>query len=531
MTRGRSPASIGTIGLYASAAVITAALALPVVYLVLRSVSGGTRALEVLDMRTARIVLDTAILVVCVCTASLVIGVTLAWVLTSTDLPFRRMWLVAVALPLVLPSYVASLALLGAFGPRGLLQQALEPLGVDRLPDIYGLPGATIALTLSTYPYVLLLAVAGFRGLDPAPAEAARSLGRGSPYIAFRVVLPQLRAPLAAGTLLVALYTLADFGAVALMQYPSLTRAVYLQYTASFDRSAAAVLGLVLIAFAAALLAVDTAFRRRAGYARTGPGAARRPRPVRLGGWTVPATALVAAVAGLFLVLPIGVLVSWTVRGARLGDPIDLAWEAAGNSLGVSLAAAVACAVLALPVALLARRHPNVLARGLERACYAANALPGIVVALALVFFGTRYGGVLYQSIGLLVFAYVVRFLPEALAGTNSGLATVSPRLEEAARGLGRGPARAFVATTGRLALPGVLAGFGLVFLSVMKELPATLILSPIGFETLATRIWIESTVDRYSAAAPPALLLVLLSTPLVWALSTRRLLALAAPG
>ncbi|MBM3677466.1 MAG: iron ABC transporter permease, partial [Actinobacteria bacterium] len=473
------PRAPGSILLLASAAVVTAALLLPLAYLVIRAVSGGSASLDILDGRTARIVLDTVILVVVVCAASLAIGVPLAWLLTSTDLPYRRALTVAATLPLVLPSYVASLALLGVFGPRGFAQQALEPLGVDRLPDIYGLVGASAALTLSTYPYVLLLAMAGFRSLDPSLVEAARSLGVSRSRLAFRVVLPALRPSLTAASLLVALYTLADFGAVALMQYPSLTRAVYLQYTAAFDRSAAATLGLVLIALSSVALLADALVRRRARYARTGPGAGRRRRTTTLGAWRLPALGFVGLVVAFFLVVPLGVLVWWTVKGIQLGHPLSIAWEAALRTLQVSIAAAIVAVAAAIPVALFVRRRPSFVSRALERACFASNALPGIVIALSLVFFGARYGGSLYQSTALLVFAYVVRFQPEALAGVSASLVTVSTRLEEAARGLGRSAGRSFLGITVRLALPGVLVGAALVFLSVMKELPATLLLKP----------------------------------------------------
>ncbi len=512
----------GSVLLAASAVVTAAALLVAPAYLVLRAASGGAEAWSILDAHTARIVLDTLILVVVVCLASLLIGVPLAWLVTSTDLPLRGVLAVAAALPLVLPSYVASLALLGALGPRGLLQQALEPLGVERLPDIYGLPGAAVALTLSSYPYVFLLAITGFRALDPALIETARSLGRSRVAIAREVVLPALRPSLAAGTLLVALYTLADFGAVALMQYPSLTRAVYLQYTAAFDRTSAAILGLLLVVLASVVVVLDGRIRSGAGYARTGRGSSRKSRIVQLHRWRGVAAAYAWTIVACFLALPLGVLVWWSVRGAQAGNAFSVAWDAAIGSVATALVAACVATLLALPVALLARRRPSRASRALERSCFVGNALPGIVVALSLVFLGARYGGALYQSLAMLVFAYVVRFLPESLAGIGSGLATVGPRFEEAARGLGRRPVAAFVATTGRLALPATMAGAALVFLSVMKELPATLLLRPIGFETLATTVWSATTLDAYSDAAPAAILLVVLSSPLVWALTRR---------
>ncbi|HSC92890.1 MAG TPA: iron ABC transporter permease [Gaiellaceae bacterium] len=522
---GRPPLALTVV------AVATVALVLlPLAYLVLRAATGGADAWEVLGRRgTLRLVVDTALLVVAVVGAAVAVAVPLAWLVTRTDLPGARAWAVAGALPLVIPSYVAALALLGAFGPRGLLQDVLgRAFGVERLPEIYGFPGAFLALTLSTYPYVFLLVAAALRSLDPSLEEASRGLGR-TPWQTFaHVTLPALRPAIGAGSLLVALYVLADFGAVSLMQYDALTRAVYLQYRALFDRDPAAVLALVLVALTAVVLLLESRSRRGAGFHRATPGTARPPARVELGRWRWPALAFCALAVGLFLVVPLAVLVYWTARGEH---GVELPWAAAARSVGVAALAAGVAAAAVLPLAVLAGRWRRPWTAALERAAYASNALPGIVIALALVFFGARYGGFLYQTLVLLVFAYVVRFFPQGLAGATSALRSVSPRVEEAARGLGRGPSAVFARVTLPLMRPGVLAGAALVFLSTMKELPATLLLRPIGFETLATEIWKYTSLASYSRAAPPALLLIVVSAPLVWALTARRGSELGPPG
>ena len=520
--------------LLTAAALVTVALVLlPLAYLVVRAGSGGLDAWDVLGRRgTVELVLRTVLLVAAVVAAAVALGVPLAWLVVRSDLPAPRVWAAVLALPLVIPSYVAALALLGALGPRGLLQGLLEgPFGVERLPEIYGFLGAFLALTLSTYPYVFLLTAAGLRSLDPALEEAARGLGRSPLSVFGRVTLPALRPAIGAGGLLVALYTLADFGAVSLMQYRALTHAIYLQYRSLFDRTPAAVLGLVLVALTAVVLVVEGRTRRRARYHRTSPGAARSARRVALGRWRLPALAFCTAVASLFLVLPLAVLVYWSGRSVELGRGIEIAWEAALNSLLASSLAAVVAVVAAVPVAYLAERHRAPWTRVLERAAYSANALPGIVIALSLVFFAARYAGPLYQTLALLVFAYAVRFFPQALAGAGSALRTVDPRLEEAARGLGRGPLAVAARVTAPLAAPGLLAGAALVFLSAMKELPATLLLRPIGFDTLATEIWRHTATGSYSQAAPAALLLIVVSAPLLLLLGPRRESEVSSPG
>jgi iron(III) transport system permease protein len=519
--------------LAAAAFAVVALVGLPLAYLVLRVVQGGTDAWGVLGRhRILELVGQTALLVVLVTGAALLIGVSLAWLVTRTDLPGGRFWAVAAGLPLVIPSYVAALILLAAFGPRGFLQQVLEgPFGVERVPEIYGLLGAVLALTISTYPYVYLLAVAAFRDLDPALEEASRSLGRSRAQTFRRVTLPVLRPSIGAGALLVALYTLSDFGAVSLMQYSSLTRAIFLQYRSLFDRTPAAALSLVLVLLTVVVLVLEAYSRGRARYHRPSPGAARATQRVRLGGWRWPALAFCAGVVGFALALPLAVIGYWLERAISLDRELGGVWGPALSSVLVSGLAAGAAVAAALPVALLATRYRAGWTRALERLAYSSNALPGIVIALSLVFFAANYASFAYQTLALLVFAYVVRFFPQAVAGTHSALLRVDPRLEEAARGLGKSPRRAFASVTVPLVAPGLLAGAALVFLSTMKELPATLLLAPIGFETLATEVWTATTVAAYSRAALPALLLVLFSAPFVYLLTLRRRPEVEAPG
>jgi iron(III) transport system permease protein len=517
-SRSRPPALLAGGGI-----AVVALLALPLVYLVVRAVEGDAWDVLLSD-NLADLIWDTGVLVVLVTATGLVLGVPLAWLVVRTDLPGRGLWGTLAALPLVIPSYVAALALLAAFGPRGLLQKLLEPFGVERVPEIYGLPGAWLALTVSTYPFIFLLAASAFRSLDPALEEAARGLGR-NPLAAFRrVTLPVLRPSLGAGALLVALYTISDFGAVTLMQYDSLTRAIFLQYRSLFDRAPAAVLGLVLVALTGLILALELRMRGRAltRYRRTGTGAARRARIVPLGGWRWPALAFCSFVVGLALVTPIAVLVYWAARAFARSEPVEWSWDPVLASVGVSLVAAAITVAATLPVAILAVRFPRGWTLALERLSYAGNALPGIVIALSLVFFAANYATPVYQTTALLMFAYAVRFFPQALAGSHSALVQVSPHLEEAARGLGRSPTAVFARITAPLVAPGLLAGGALVFLSTMKELPATLLLRPIGFETLATEIWKYTSVASYSRAALPALVLIAVSAPIVYLLGVR---------
>ena len=493
------------------AALVAAAMALPPVYLLVRVASDRSEAWDLItSASTVRAVWRTSLLAAAVTASAAAIAVPAAWLTVRSDLPLRRLWAVLLALPLAFPSYVGAFAFVAALGPRGMLQDVLEPLGVGSLPEIYGFGGAWLALTLFTFPYVLLPVRTALRGIDSSLDEASRGLGKGRVTTFLRVTLPQLRPAIAAGGLLVALYTLSDFGAVSILRFDSLTRVIYLRYTASFDRSAAASLALILVALALVVVSLEGATRGRARYhVAQGRGAAA---PVRLGAWRWPALAACGAVVALSLVLPASVILYWLVRGLTEGQSLGFVREAAVNSVYASALAAGVAVVAALPVALLAARRPGPLSGLLERATYAGFALPGITIALALVFFASNYALPLYQTLALLVFAYVVRFLPQAVGACRATLLQINPATEEAARGLGRGPARVFATITMPQMLPGMSAGAALVFLTAIKELPATLLLSPIGFDTLATEIWSASREALFAQAALPALILVVVS-------------------
>lgn len=493
------------------AAAVAAAMLLPSAYLVYR-VSGDLAASwdVVTSESVVRSLVRTAALAGAVTGSSIVLSVPLAWLTVSTDLPFRRVWSVLLSLPLVFPSYVGAFALVAALGPRGMLQDLLEPLGVDRLPEFYGFEGAVIVLTLFTFPYVLLPARAAFRGIDGTMLDAARGLGSGGVTSFMRVALPQVRPALIGGGLLVCLYTLSDFGAVSILRFDSLTRVIYLNYTAALDRTAAAAAALMLVFLALAVIVFEQSVRGKARYHARGVRSA--PREVRLGGWKWPALAFCGGVVAVSLVLPFAVIVYWLVRGIEAGQTFSFVWQAAVNSAYASALAAAVALAAAMPLAFLSVRRPGWVSNLLERVTYAGFAIPGITIALALVFFAANYAPWIYQTLALLVFAYVVRFLPQALSAARSSLVQVNPNTEEAGRGLGRGMPYVFARVTAPQMAGGLWAGGVLVFLTAMKELPATLLLSPLGFDTLSTEIWSATTEAVFSRAAVPALILVLVS-------------------
>lgn len=493
---------------------VALAMLLPLGYLLLRAGTVGLdKAVDlILRTRTLQVIGNSAGLALAVTLASLVISLPLAWLTVRTDLPWRRGWTVLITMPLVIPSYVGGFALVAMMGPRGMMQEFLAPLGVERLPSIYGFPGALWALTLFTYPYLYLSLRAGLHNLDPAIEEAARSLGYSALRAFVQVTLPNLRPAITAGSLLVLLYTLSDFGAVSLLRFNSFTRAIYMQYLSSFDRSLAALLSLILVLMTVLLLVAEQRSRGRIRYYRSSAGVMRRKPLLALGRWRIPALLFCLAVVSAALFLPAGVVVFWLLRGLAAGDSLLPVWSAAINSTYAAGLAAGAAILLALPVAYTNSRYRSRLTGFISRSVYVGYGLPGIVIALSLVFFGANYAPWMYQTLAMLIFAYLVRFLPQAVGSVQSSLEQISPRLEEAARSLGLNRRRVFQRVTVPLLRPGILTGTALVFLTTIKELPATLLLGPTGFTTLATQIWSATDEAFFARAATPALLLLLIS-------------------
>ena len=505
----RPPATV-----WLPALLIGALLLLAPLYLAVRTLGAGADAVDLIfRTRTLWVVLRTLILMVTVMVAGIAIATPLAWLTVRTNLPWRTFWRVATMLPLALPSYIVGFAIAVGLGPRGILQGWLETaFGVQRLPSIYGFSGAAFTLVIISFPYVLLTVRAAMWSLDISLEESARALGRNRWQTFRSVTLPLLRPAILAGGLLTALYTLSDFGAVAMMRYETFTWSIFIQYGSALDRTLAAAWSLTLIVLALAVVWGEHAARGRARYYSSGGGASRPQQPVPLGRWRLPALAFCGLVVTVSLGLPLAVLVYWTVRGVAAGEPLDLLWRAAANSVGVSVLAAAITVTCATPVAILAVRYPGLFSRWLERLGFVGFALPGIVIALGLVFFGANYARWLYQSLAMLAVAYVTLFLPAAVGSLRASLAQVRPEVEEAARSLGKRPLAVLFTVTLPLIRPGILTGAALVFLLTMKELPATLILSPIGFTTLASSIWSAAEEAFFARAATPALLLIAVS-------------------
>lgn len=502
------------------AAAVAAAYALPLVFLGVESARAGPDVLQILTSeRTLGPLRRSLTIAVTSAAGAGIVGTALAWLIELRPIPGRRLWQVAVPLPLVIPSFVGATALRFTFGAGGL---------IPFVPRFQGFLGAWLALVLFTYPYVYLPVAARLRSSSGNLEDAARLLG-STPRQVFRdVTWPQIRPAVAGGSLLVFLYALSDFGAVSIMRYDTLTRAI-------FSARLAAPTTALALGFLLAVLALGVAgLERRVGGGRFRTEAPSRDRARTA---TVPAHPLAVlapfCAVGLALVAPVASFLYWWVRGTRaggggLGDmAATLAGlsEAALNSTLAGTLAAVVAVVVLTPVAYVVARSAGRVGVLVSRLTAATFALPGVVLAFAIVYWVVRapdFIFLIYQTMPLLIAAYVIHFGAQALRPIADAVRSLPPALSEAAGTLGAGPARRLRTVQLPLMAPGMAAAGGLMLLSVLKELPATLMLAPIGFPTLATKVWGAAEEGFLADAGAASLALIALSAVLTWLLVLR---------
>ncbi|HSM24035.1 MAG TPA: iron ABC transporter permease [Anaerolineaceae bacterium] len=495
---------------------------IPIFYILIRATGADVEVWQrIIQTRLITLMSNTILLVLVVTTGTVIVGVSMAWLTERTNLPGRRIFRWILALPLAIPAYIGAIIHLAILRPRGgLLPQWLDQinLGFIQLPNPTGFWGAAFVLTIFSFPYVFLLTGAAFRSLNASFDEAARMLGR-SPWQTFwHVTLPVIRPGIAAGALLVALDILAEYGTVALLRFETFSSAIFVQLAGRYDRSAASILSGILILLALVILFTEFRIQQKSKFTQIDSNW-RPAKLIGLGKFRIAAFFLVLSFAVISFIIPIGLLIGWSISGL-LNDSILSAMQLGSlglgnyvfNSFWSSALAALIAVVLSLPVAIFVSRHPGKISFLFSRLSQVGYAIPGVVVALSLVLLVNQFLPFLYATPMVIVMAYVVRYIPQAVRSSEATISQLSVSVEEAARLLKHNPVQTFINVTLPLILPGLLAGSALVFMSSLKELPATLLLRPAGFETLAVRVWIWSEEGFYFQAAPAALLLVITS-------------------
>ncbi len=519
--------------LSAAAFIVGVLFAFPALYLTWRNVTSDSDPLGLLtSSRTLEPLRRSVVLAVLVSASTAVLGTALAWLTARTDLPGRRIWRVLLPLPLAYPTFVGAAAFIRTLNPGGLANDLLEGVGIDHSFELRGLFGAWLVLTLFTYPYVYLPVAARLRSLPGSLEESARLLGDSGFSTFRRIVLPQTASAITSGALLVCLYTISDFGAVQLMRYDTLTRAIWTTRLA--DQPTSFALSAILLVLAVVVVAGERLGSRRLGERRPARTNTSRPLTTPLNRWRLPGLALVGGTIGLALVAPAAALADWGISGLvrnatggrslaiNASDVVGPAW----NTVWVSVVAACVAVFAVLPTAMLLARYRSRVGPITGNVIISTFAMPGLIVALAMFFWTLRSNWAaeyLRGTLFVLVFAYVVRFGAQALGAAQIAVAAVPDRLHDSARVLGAGSFRRLATVDAPLVTPGLLAGGGLVLLSTMKELPITLLVAPFDFPTLTTKIF-QSFEDAFVAEAGLlAMVLVVLSGALTWFLVVRR--------
>ena len=508
------------------AIVIAAVLALPILSVVMSIFSGaGDTWTHLATTSLPRYVLNTLVLLALVTAGVVSIGVVGAWLVTAYRFPGRDVLEWALLLPLAMPAYVMAYAYTDWLQFTGGLQSALRALTGWQardywFPEVRSLPGAAVMLSFALYPYVYLVARTAFHDLSRSAIEAGRLAGYGALGAFFRVAVPLARPAIAAGTALALMETLADYGTVSYFAVEVFTTGIFKAWLSMGDRVAAAQLSACLLGFVVLLLALERANRGRAAYHGPAP---RRARAHRLQGARA-ALALVACAAPVVFgfALPAVLLggLAWEegIASARIGVLV-------ANSFTIAVLTALIAVAAALLMAYAARLTRSPLVAGVNRVAGLGYALPGAVIAVGVLVplgrldnalagwledaFGLKTGLLLSGTIAALIYAYLVRLVAVSLQTTNAGLAKITPSMEDAARSLGATPAATLARVQVPLLAPSLATAALLVFVDVLKELPATLALRPFNFDTLAVEAYNLAKDERLAEAAAPALAIV----------------------
>lgn len=482
------------------------------------------------DTKLDRLLLNTLVLLFGVGLGVSVLGITLAWLCSACDFPGRKFFEWALMLPLAIPAYVMAFVFLGLFNYAGPVQTSLRGWFGNEVyfPDVQG-PGAVIlVLSLVLYPYVYMLARSAFVAQGRQIMDAGRILGCSYWRAFFKLAIPIARPAIVAGVALALMETLADFGAVSIFNFDTFTTAIYDAWYGLFNLTVAAQLASLLLLFVAIVLVLEQRGRSQARFTQKNVQAHQTYR--LRGGRAWAATAFCILVLTLSFILPFIQLVLWCIE--IIDEELDRRYLGfLFNTLGLGMIAAIATTLFALLLAYVKRLPAGAAEkrwRGLAiRISTLGYALPGSVLAVGIILsftfldqaliglvqnlFGAAIRPFLVGSLFALVLAYSTRFMAVAFAPVEAGFERINPSIIEAAKSLGSSPGRLLRQIYMPLLRPGIITALIIVFVDVMKEMPATLIMRPFGWDTLSVRIYQMTAEGQWERAALPSITLILL--------------------
>jgi len=469
------------------------------------------------------LLLNTILLFIFVVISSLILGLLISIILVRFNIPGSKILFTLSVLPLVIPSYIGALTYVSAFSPKGLFVQLFSSLGINEIAGIDGFFGSWLVLTLFTYPYVLLICSSALRNLDSTVEDAARSLGKNRFNVYTQVVIPRLKKPIIFSGLLVGLYVISDFGAVSLMRYSTLTKAIYSYYEFNINGEPVIFYSSILI-----VLALLISFIQRGSEEARSAKVSGTPKISEKTNLSPRSKVLIYTFLSLVifsgLILPISVLSYWLIRGLSAGNSVRAVFGGVVGSLSVSLLAALFSVIVSTPIIIMVSQYRSKFGNVLERIMLALYGLPHISVGVAILFITIKIFPSIYQSFTALIISYLIVFLPQAIGAGQASMEQVKSNYLDASSGLGMSKLKSFYRITLPLIYRGLFAGGALVFLSTMKELPQTLLLRPTGLNTMAIDIWSYASEGLFTQAAFSSFILLAISAIPTYILSTRNL-------
>lgn len=472
-------------------------LTLPFLYVAMRSWQvGATRAYELLFRpRMFDLLGNTLMLMFGVTLISIVLGITCAVLFQRYRFFGKTFFQTAITLPLCIPAFVSCFT------------------WISLTFRVEGFWGTVMIMSLSSFPLAYLPVEAALKRISLSFEEVSLSLGKSRLQTFFSAILPQLKPAIGSSILLIALHMLIEFGAVSILNYPTFTTAIFQEYEMSFNNNTAALLSAVLMAVCGIVVFGESIFRGKTKLYHSGKGVAR-PYPVKT--MKLPAQICTVFFLGSLLVLsiviPFGILIRWMMVGSSGTFELVSVFDAFARSMSVSAAGALLTILCALPLVWASIRYRNLLTVWIDRLPFLLHAVPGLVIALSLIYFSINYAPSVYQTFIVVVLAYFMLYLPMAQTTLRTSLEQFPKGMEQVGATLGRGHFFIFRTLVLPSILPGITAAFALVFLNLMKELTATLLLTADDVHTLSTAVWEYTSDAQYAAATPYALMLVLFS-------------------
>ena len=466
---------------------------------------------------------NTLFLFFAVIFSSLFLGLLISILTVRYEFPGSKILFSLTILPLVIPSYIGALTYVSAFSPKGLFVNLFSKYGISEIIGIEGFVGSWIVLTLFTYPYVQLICSSALRNLDSTVEDAARSLGVKKIKMYTKVVIPRLKKPIIYSSLLVGLYVISDFGAVSLMKYGTMTKAIYSYYVININGDPVIFYSTILI-----LLALIISFAQRGSELSRSAKVSGTPREITKIKLSQKNKILVLTFFGIViffsLLLPVGVLSYWLIRGLANGNSVSGALSGVVGSLTAASVTSVFAMVIATPIVVMISQYRSKFGDLFEKVTLTLYGLPHIAVGISMLFITIKIFPAIYQTFTTLIISYLIVFLPQAVGGGQASMEQVKLSYIEASSGLGLSKLDTFFKVTFPLIYRGLIAGAALVFLSTMKELPQTLLLRPTGFSTMAVDIWSYASEALFTQAAFSAFILLAISAFPTYILSTRNL-------